>query len=64
MLNQVNGVPVLMKDVGKVSIGYRPRLGILGRDKQDDVVGAIVVHAAHREDRRHDSEGQGRRSTR
>jgi heavy metal efflux system protein len=43
VLNQVNGVPVLVKDVGKVSIGYRPRLGILGRDRQEDVVGAIVV---------------------
>jgi heavy metal efflux system protein len=43
VLNQVNGVPVLVRDVGKVSIGYRPRLGILGRDRQDDVVGAIVV---------------------
>jgi cobalt-zinc-cadmium resistance protein CzcA len=43
VLSQENGVPVLMKDVGKVSVGYRPRLGILGRDYQDDVVGAIVV---------------------
>ena len=43
VLTQVNGVPVLVKDVGKVSVGYRPRLGILGRDQQDDVVGAIVV---------------------
>ena len=43
VLTQVNGVPVLMKDLGRVSVGYRPRLGILGRDKQDDVVGAIVV---------------------
>jgi heavy metal efflux system protein len=43
VLNQVNGVPVLVKDVGKVDVGYRPRLGILGRDEQDDVVGAIVV---------------------
>jgi cobalt-zinc-cadmium resistance protein CzcA len=43
VLNQINGVPVLVKDVGKVSVGYRPRLGILGRDRQDDVVGAIVV---------------------
>jgi heavy metal efflux system protein len=43
VLTQVNGVPVLVKDVGKVSVGYRPRLGILGRDNQDDVVGAIVV---------------------
>jgi heavy metal efflux system protein len=43
VLNQVNGVPVLVRDVGKASVGYRPRLGILGRDYQDDVVGAIVV---------------------
>jgi cobalt-zinc-cadmium resistance protein CzcA len=43
VLTQVNGVPVLMKDIGKVSVGYRPRLGILGRDHQDDVVGSIVV---------------------
>jgi cobalt-zinc-cadmium resistance protein CzcA len=43
VLNQINGVPVLVKDVGKVSVGYRPRLGILGRDQHSDVVGAIVV---------------------
>jgi len=43
VLAQQNSVPVLMKDVGKVSVGYRPRLGILGRDRHDDVVGAIVV---------------------
>ncbi|MGB8006618.1 MAG: efflux RND transporter permease subunit [Terriglobales bacterium] len=43
VLSQENGVPVLVKDVGKVSVGYRPRLGILGRDHLDDVVGAIVV---------------------
>jgi cobalt-zinc-cadmium resistance protein CzcA len=43
VLNQFNGVPVLVKDVGEVSVGYRPRLGILGRDRQEDVVGAIVV---------------------
>jgi len=43
VLSQENGVPILIKDVGKVSVGYRPRLGILGRDTHDDVVGAIVV---------------------
>jgi cobalt-zinc-cadmium resistance protein CzcA len=43
VLTQSNGVPVVVKDVGQVSVGYRPRLGILGRDQQDDVVGAIVV---------------------
>ena len=43
VLNQVNGVPVLVKDIGQVKVGYRPRLGILGRDNEDDIVGAIVV---------------------
>jgi cobalt-zinc-cadmium resistance protein CzcA len=43
VLAQVNGVPILVKDIGKVSVSYRPRLGILGRDNQDDVVGSIVV---------------------
>jgi cobalt-zinc-cadmium resistance protein CzcA len=43
VLTQSNGVPVLVRDIGKVSVGFRPRLGILGRDHVDDVVGAIVV---------------------
>jgi heavy metal efflux system protein len=43
VLNQVNGVPVLVKDVAKVSVGYVPRLGIAGLDDQDDVVMSIVV---------------------
>lgn len=43
VLSQENGVPVLIKDVGQVQVGYRPRLGILGRDRNDDVIGAIVV---------------------
>ncbi len=43
VLSQENGVPILMKDVGAVSVSYRPRLGILGRDRHDDVVGSIVV---------------------
>ena len=43
VLAQANGVPVLIKDVAKVYVGKVPRLGILGRDHQDDVVGSIVV---------------------
>jgi heavy metal efflux system protein len=43
VLNQVNGIPVLVKDVAKVYVGYVPRLGIAGRDDQNDVVTAIVV---------------------
>jgi heavy metal efflux system protein len=42
-LAQSNGVPVLVKDVAKVSVGYVPRLGIAGKDRDDDVALAIVV---------------------
>jgi cobalt-zinc-cadmium resistance protein CzcA len=43
VLTQVNGVPVQVKDVAKVSVGYVPRLGIAGKDHDDDVALAIVV---------------------
>ncbi|MGB6757594.1 MAG: efflux RND transporter permease subunit, partial [Xanthobacteraceae bacterium] len=42
-LSQSNGVPVFVKDVAKVTIGYAPRLGKAGRDHDDDVVAAIVI---------------------
>jgi len=43
VLGQLNGVPILVKDVAKVVVGYVPRLGICGRDHNDDAVAAIVV---------------------
>ncbi|MCP3022484.1 efflux RND transporter permease subunit [Cupriavidus basilensis] len=43
VLTQNNGVPVQVKDVAKVKIGFTPRLGKSGRDNEDDVVTAIVV---------------------
>ena len=43
VLGQINGVPVLVKDVAKVYVGNVPRLGKAGRDNEDDVVAAIVV---------------------
>jgi cobalt-zinc-cadmium resistance protein CzcA len=43
VLTQSNGVPVLVKNIAKVSVGYVPRLGIAGRDHDDDVAAAIVV---------------------
>ncbi len=43
VLTQSGGLPIQIKDVAKVSIGYVPRLGIAGRDNEDDVVTAIVV---------------------
>jgi cobalt-zinc-cadmium resistance protein CzcA len=43
VLTQVNGVPIQIKDVAKVSLGYVPRLGIGGKDHDSDVALAIVV---------------------
>jgi heavy metal efflux system protein len=43
VLTQSDGVPVRVKDVAKVTVGFVPRLGIAGRDHQDDIVASIVV---------------------
>src|ERR1700683_4890697 len=43
VLGQFNGVPVQVKDVAKVSVGYVPRLGKAGRDHEDDRVAAVVI---------------------
>jgi len=43
VLAQNNGVPVLVGQVARVYVGYVPRLGIAGRDHEDDVVASIVV---------------------
>ena len=43
VLAQMNGVPVRVKDIASVRVGYVPRLGIAGRDHDDDVAAAIVV---------------------
>jgi heavy metal efflux system protein len=43
VLAQSNGIPVQLKHVASVSVGYVPRLGKAGRDNEDDVVAAIVV---------------------
>jgi heavy metal efflux system protein len=41
--SQPAGIPILVKDVGKVSVGFLPRLGVAGRDYDEDVVTAIVI---------------------
>jgi cobalt-zinc-cadmium resistance protein CzcA len=43
MLTQVGGNPVLVKDIAKVIVGNQPRLGIAGRDEDDDIVQGIVL---------------------
>lgn len=43
VVGQTNAVPTRIRDVAKVTIGTLPRLGIAGRDRDDDVALAIVV---------------------
>jgi cobalt-zinc-cadmium resistance protein CzcA len=43
MVSQNSGSPVRIKDVAEVEIGYQPRLGIAGQDKDDDIVQGIVL---------------------
>jgi cobalt-zinc-cadmium resistance protein CzcA len=43
VLSQSNGLPIQVKHVASVSVGFVPRLGIAGRDHDDDVATAIVV---------------------
>ena len=43
MLTSTNGSPVYVKDVGTVSVGHKPRLGIVGQDNDEDIVQGIVL---------------------
>ncbi|MBV9531069.1 MAG: efflux RND transporter permease subunit [Bradyrhizobium sp.] len=43
VLTQFGGLPIQIKNVANVSVGYVPRLGIAGRDGDDDIAAAIVV---------------------
>jgi heavy metal efflux system protein len=43
VLSQTNGVPVLVKDVARCYVGNVPRLGIVGKNHDDDVASSIVV---------------------
>ena len=62
VLTQSNGVPITVQDIGKVSVGFGPRLGICGRDQDDDVAAAIVVMSRDRARPRHDSAAWSARS--
>ena len=43
MLTQSSGNPVLVSDMATVKIGKKPRLGIAGKDDDDDIVQGIVL---------------------
>src|SRR6187455_1048344 len=43
VLTQQGGVPVLVSDVAKISVGFRPRIGMSGRDGVTNTVTGIVL---------------------
>lgn len=43
VLTQVGGAPVVVGDIGTVTIGHQPRLGIAGMNDDDDIVQGIVL---------------------
>jgi cobalt-zinc-cadmium resistance protein CzcA len=43
MVTEKNGTPVFIRNLGKVSIGHRVRLGKVGIDDRDDVVEGVVL---------------------
>ena len=43
MIAQSGGNPVLVRDVANVTVGEKPRLGIAGKDDEDDIVQGIVL---------------------
>jgi cobalt-zinc-cadmium resistance protein CzcA len=40
---EVNGTPVLVRDVAQVTVGQYPPQGLVGQDNADDIVNGIVV---------------------
>jgi heavy metal efflux system protein len=43
MLTAANGNPVFLSDIAEIAVGNKPRLGIAGRDEQNDIVQGIVL---------------------
>jgi cobalt-zinc-cadmium resistance protein CzcA len=43
MLSSTNGNPIRVRDIAEVSVGNKPRLGIAGKDDNDDIVQGIVL---------------------
>src|SRR6201991_4519828 len=43
MVSQSGSNPVLVKDIATVTVGEKPRLGIAGKDDEDDIVQGIVL---------------------
>jgi cobalt-zinc-cadmium resistance protein CzcA len=43
VLTQQNGLPVSIGDVARITAGYQPRLGVVGKDNDDNIVQGTVL---------------------
>ena len=43
VVSQQGGLPVVLSDIAQNQVGFMPRLGIAGRDDQDDILFGIVL---------------------
>ncbi len=43
VVSQQGGLPVVLSDIAHNQVGFTPRLGIAGRDEQDDILFGIVL---------------------
>src|SRR6185312_8907259 len=43
VVSQQGGLPILLSDIAHNQVGFTPRLGIAGRDNQDDILFGIVL---------------------
>lgn len=43
VLTQQNGLPVSIGDVARITAGYQPRLGVVGKDNDDNIIQGTVL---------------------
>ncbi len=43
VVTSYQGMPVYIRQLAKVIVGHRPRLGVVGRDQEDEVIEGIVL---------------------
>jgi cobalt-zinc-cadmium resistance protein CzcA len=60
MLTAANGTPVFLGDIAEIIVGNKPRLGIAGRDQDDDIVQRNCADATRAAEPANDPTCQGR----
>src|SRR4029077_6366675 len=43
VVTEQRGIPIRVKDIGDVDVGFAPRLGIVGHDQDPDIVQGVVL---------------------